>query len=606
MTLAKFMRPTLIGTILAALVFLSYARGLLNIPELKSFDLRFQIRGPISRQVPIVIVSIDQDSFDELDLPWPWPRTLHGEMIRKLAASQAKLIGLDILFAEPKPDPEEDHGLARAIKEAGNVVLAAEYTEVDGDFGPRMSMKLPTPEIREHALAYGPVNLIRDQDGVVRNAALAELFQGRLYPAFAYQIYRELVGRADLPEEDSASLSYLINFHGPAQSSPIVPYYRVLRDEIDPAFFKDKVVLIGALAVSLHDLYLTPFSSHELMAGVEVQANLVETLMANNAITPLSDRDHAAIFALLCLLTIWSSFRFKPWRAFAVVLVLAGGCAFATLYLFARYHLWVPVIPSLLGIVLVYGGITLDNYMRERNDRIRLRTIFGKYVSPDIVEEILESREGLALGGKRRHVTVLFSDIRDFTSISEQIEPEQVVSFLSDYLAQATQLVFKHGGTVDKFIGDAIMAIFGAPTSHGDDAVRAVNTGLDLIALVESLGPKWGTILGRPLKVGVGINSGDAVVGSIGGEIRADFTAIGDTVNLASRLESFTKELRVPMLISEYTAAELGNYVALKALGRARVKGRKASLLIYTPECCIDGEVEAALSSLGTYVQRDK
>lgn len=350
MTLAKFMRPTLIGTILGALVFLSYARGLLNIPELKSFDLRFQIRGPISRQVPIVIVSIDQDSFDELDLPWPWPRTLHGEVIRKLAASQAKLIGLDILFAEPKPDPEEDHSLTRAIKEAGNVVLAAEYTEVDGDFGPRMSMKLPIPEIREHALAYGPVNLRRDQDGVVRNAALVTLFQGRLYPAFAYQLYRGIVGKANLPGEDSASLSYLINFHGPAQSSQIVPYYRVLRDEIDRSFFKDKVVLIGALAVSLHDLYLTPFSSRELMAGVEVQANFVETLVANNAITPLPGRDHAAIFALLCLLTMWGSFRFKPWRAFAVVLVLAGVCAFATLYLFARYQLWVPVIPSLLGI----------------------------------------------------------------------------------------------------------------------------------------------------------------------------------------------------------------------------------------------------------------
>jgi adenylate cyclase len=303
----------------------------------------------------------------------------------------------------------------------------------------------------------------------------------------------------------------------------------------------------------------------------------------------------AAIFALLCLLTIWGSFRLKPWRAFAVVLVLAGVYAFATLHLFARYQLWVPVIPSLLGIVLVYGGITLDNYMRERNDRIRLRAIFGKYVSPDIVEEILENREGLALGGKRRHITVLFSDIRGFTSISEQIEPEQVVSFLSDYLAQAPQIVLKHGGTVDKFIGDAIMAIFGAPTSHGDDAVRAVKTGLDLIELVESLGPKWRTILGRPLKVG-----------SIGGEIRADFTAMGDTVNLASRLEGLTKELKVPMLISAYTAAELGNYVALKALCRVRVTGRGASLLIYTPERFIDGEVDAALSSLGTYVQRHK
>jgi adenylate cyclase len=606
MASAKFMRPMLIGLALAALVFLSYHRGLLDIPELKTYDLRFQMRGSIARHVPMVIVSIDQDSFDELDLPWPWPRTLHGELIRKLAASQAKLIGLDILFAEPKPDPEEDRILAQAIKAAGNVVLAAEYTEVDGDFGPRMSIKLPIPEIREHALAYGPVNLRRNRDGIVRNADRAVLFQDRLYPTFAYQIYRGLAGQENLAGEEITPIPYLINFRAPPRSYPIVPYYRVLRDEIDPSFFKDKLVLIGAFAVSLHDLYPTPFSASVLMAGVEVQANFVETLMAHNAITPLPSREHAAIFALLSLLTIWGAFRFKPWRAFTVVLVLAGMYAFATLYLFVQYQLWAPVVPSLLGIVLTYGGITLDNYMREQKDRIRLRTIFGKYVSPDIVDEILENREGLALGGKRRHITVLFSDIRGFTSISEHMEPEQVVSFLSAYLAQATQIVFKHGGTVDKFIGDAIMAIFGAPTSHGDDAVRAVKCGLDLIELVKSLGPKWGTILGRPFQVGVGINSGEAVVGSIGSEIRADFTAIGDTVNLAARLEALTKELQVPMLISEYTAAELGHSISLKALRRVQVTGRAASLLVYTPESCLNAAGEAVGSPLDSYVQQHK
>jgi adenylate cyclase len=220
--------------------------------------------------------------------------------------------------------------------------------------------------------------------------------------------------------------------------------------------------------------------------------------------------------------------------------------------------------------------------------------LFAKYVSPDVMEEILDNRAGLGLSGRRRHITVLFSDIRGFTSISERIEPEQVVACLSEYLAEATQIIFKHGGTVDKFMGDAVMAIFGAPKSYGDDAVRAVMAGRELIQLVEGLAPKWLATLGRPLKVGVGINSGDAVVGSIGSDTRSDFTAIGDTVNLASRLEGLTKELGIPLLLSEYTAAELGDRLSLRPLQRVKVTGREAPLLVYAVDEGVAGTVAPA------------
>jgi len=166
----KLIRPLIIGASLGILVILSYHQGLLDIPELKSLDFRFQIRGPIASKVPIVLVSIDQDSFDELNLPWPWPRTLHATLIRKLAASQAKLIAFDILFTEPKADPREDQALADAIRDAGNVILAAEFTEVPSDFGPRTTVNLPIPLVREHALGYGPANLVTDRDGIVRRA----------------------------------------------------------------------------------------------------------------------------------------------------------------------------------------------------------------------------------------------------------------------------------------------------------------------------------------------------------------------------------------------------------------------------------------------------
>ena len=602
----KLIRPLIIGAALVLVVFLAYQRGLLDTFELKSLDLRFQIRGVISPQIPIALVSIDQDSFDELDLPWPWPRTLHAELIRKLAKSQAKIIALDILFTEPKPDPREDRALAEAIRKAGNVILAAEYTEIPSDFGPRMSVNLPIPLIRKDALGYGPVNLITDRDGVVRRTRLAILFQDRIFPGFAYQIYQALVGKENLEGEEISLAPYHINFRGPARSYPVVPYYRILRDEIDPSFFQDKIVLVGSFARSLHDIFPTPFSASQPTSGVEIQANFVETLIANDPVIPFRGWGFSVIFFFLSGVTIWISFHFKPLRAVAVVALIGALYAFASLYLFAERQLWLPLVPSLLGIALGYGGITLDNYMREQKERIRLRATFSKYVSSDVVEEILEDREGLALGGKRRHITVLFSDIRGFTSISEQIGPEQVVSLLSDYLGQVTHIVFKHGGTIDKFIGDAVFAIFGAPKSHGDDALRAVKTGLEMIELVESLGPKWTKIIGKPLKVGVGINSGDAVVGSIGSEIRSEFTAIGDTVNLGSRLEGLTKELGVPMLISEFTAAELKDAIPLKPLRQVKVTGREAPLLVFCPKVLLEGEVEYASDATAPYVQQQK
>lgn len=602
----KLLRPLIIGMALTTLVFLSYQRGLLDVLEFKSLDLRFQIRGPLSPQIPIVLVSIDQDSFDELDLPWPWPRTLHAELIRKLKGSQPKLIAFDILFTEPKADPREDQALAAAITEAGNVILAAEFTEVPSDFGPRTTVSLPIPLIRKHALGYGPVNLVTDRDGVVRRARPALPFQDRVFPSFAYRIYQGTIGKENLGGEEIPLFSYLINFRGPARTYQVVPYYRILRDEIEPHVFQDKIVLVGAFSPSLHDVFPTPFSASRPTAGVEIQANFVETLIANDSITPMPSWGHSAIFFILSIITIWVSFHLKPLRGLALVFGLAAAHGFASLYLFADYQLWVPVIPPLFGIALVYGGITLDNYIREQRERIRVRATLSRYVSSDVAEELLKDREGLGFGGQRRHITVLFSDIRGFTSISEQIGPEQVVSLLSDYLGQVTHIVFKHGGTIDKFIGDAVFAIFGAPKPYGDDALRAVKTGLEMIELVESLGPKWTKVIGRPLKIGVGINSGDAVVGSIGSEIRSEFTAIGDTVNLGSRLEGLTKELGVPMLVSEFTAAELKDAIPLRPLRQVKVTGREAPLLVYCPECLLEGEIEFALDTAAPYVQQHK
>jgi adenylate cyclase len=338
---------------------------------------------------------------------------------------------------------------------------------------------------------------------------------------------------------------------------------------------------------------------------VEIQANVVDTLFANNPIIPYSGGAHRVVFAILCASTIWISLQLSPLKAFAIVFVLGSLFGLVCVYVFVKYRLWFPITPLLAGVTLSYGGLTVMSYVREQRERLRYRAQFIKYVSPDVVADILENREGLALGGKRRHITVLFSDVRGFTGISEKISPEQVVSFLSQYFDEVTQIVFKHGGTVDKFIGDGMMAVFGAPQSHCDDALRAVRTGLEMIEMVKAKGPEWSQILGKEPSIGVGINSGEAVVGSIGSELRSDYTAIGDTVNLASRLETLTKELGVPILISESTAAEIKDALPLIPLQHVKVVGREAALMVYTSPTLVDRRIDTA-EPAEPYVQRHK
>lgn len=604
----KRLRQLIIGAGLAAGVFVAYEYrlGVLEVLEYKSLDLRFQMRGPIAQKLPIVIVNIDQDSFDELDLPFPWPRTIHAELIRKLKAAGAKVIAFDVLFTEPKPDPREDQALADAIRQAGNVILAAEHTQVDSDFGLRTRLSLPIPLIRQSALGYGPANLIFDSDSVVRGGHLAIPFQERKYPAMAYRIYEAATDRKLSTGEDLPTGRYMINYRGPNRSYPIAPYYRVLRDELDPALFRDKIVLVGAYAASLHDIFPTPYSASDQMAGVEIQANFVDTLAGSDPIVPVPEWMLLTLFVAFVAITIWASIHLKPLEATTAVIVAIGVYLFLALYLFSYNNLWLGISPVFLACTLSYGGIVLDHYIEERKERLHIRATFGKYVSRDIVDEILKNREVMGLEGKRKHITVLFSDVRGFTALSEQITPEQVVSLLSDYLGRVARIVFDHKGTVDKFIGDAVFAVFGAPVSHGNDAERAIRTGIAMIELVDSLADRWKEIIGRPLKVGIGINTGDAVVGNIGSEVRYDYTCIGDTVNLGARLEALTKELGVPMLVSESTAAELNGAIPLRPLRKVRVQGREAPIMVYCPESLIKGEMETVTDTETPYVQQHK
>jgi len=286
------------------------------------------------------------------------------------------------------------------------------------------------------------------------------------------------------------------------------------------------------------------------------------------------------ILVVLVMAASFTTVRFRPLLAFSSSLVLVLVYSGSTFYAFTRYDLWLPWVPSLAGVGLAFTGLTIVRYIEEEQEKRKL----SRYFSPQVVEAILREGKDEALASRRREVTVLFADIRDFTAISEKLAPEEVVALLREYLTAMTEIVLRYDGTVDKYVGDAIMAVFGAPFSHGDDAARAVRVALEMQERALALSPSWEARCGRPLRIGVGINTGEAVVGTIGSEQRLEYTVIGDPVNLASRLEGITKEFQASIVISQTIHEAIRGLFPTRLLGEIRVKGREAPVKVYTVE----------------------
>ena len=551
--------------------------GFFEIAELKALDAQFTLRGPLPPECPIVVVKIDEDSFDALNMVWPWPRAVHGRFLDVVAQGQPAAVGMDILFTEPSSrGPADDEALGAAVSRLRDrIVLAAAFTTVDDPSFLKQGLNPPIPEVRGQA-AFGSADYDTDADAFVRRATLTRDFQDREWPGFDLQLYR-LAEKAGLARgAPPAGREMLINFRGGPKMFPMVAYHRVLTGEIPPDVFKDKIVLVGATTPTLHDIFPTPFATTSLMPGVEIHAHALETMLRG---IPLRRAPRWLVPALAVIagaLAAWVATAFRPLAAFGVV---AGG---AVAYLGATHgafvgRLWVEVVPVPLALLVTYTGTVAKNFAREQREKRRL----SRFFSPDVVAEIVRHRDDAKLAAKRRRMTVLFSDIRGFTSMSEKMPPEEVVAFLREYLTVMTQAVFNHGGTVDKYIGDAIMALYNVPFDAPDHALRAVRTALEFQERLRPLAERFATRYGGTLACGVGIHTGDAVVGAIGSEQRLEYTAIGDTINLGSRLEGLTKDFGVPIIISEATYVEVRDRFDARDLGEVTVKGKAIPVKIY-------------------------
>lgn len=553
-----------------------------QVLENRVLDLAYRLRPAPPPPPDLLIVGIDEPSFQELGQPWPWPRRVHAALVDRLAQMGARLIIFDVLFADATR-PEDDELLAAAMRRADNVMLgkAMEVTK-DPRFARRMIIE-PLPFLGVAARGMGLMAITPDPDGVVRH------FHSRL--GGETTLAAAATAQLKLPSDLPADLSGLINFAGQPRSIDTVSYYQVLDTHrpLPEDRVRGRIVLVGRmLAASVTpqaqaDAFYTPFfaGGGQLMSGVEVHAHILHTLMTGSwgREAGLGMRLGFTLMLLLSAALVLSRRRLAPALAFLFFLMaLTWGVSF---FLFLKWRLWLPPALTILSLALLYGGAVTWEYLLEYREKRWLRQAFARYLSPALVEEIIVHPERLKLGGEAKDVTVLFADLAGFTGLSEEMPPETLIQMLNDYFSTMTRVILARQGTVDKFIGDAVMAVWGAPVPMADHAVLACQAALEMQEAMRRLQESWRERGLPQLAVRIGLHSGRVLAGNVGSTERFDYTVMGDTVNLASRLEGVNKRYGTEILISEATFRQAADHLLVRELDRVQVKGRHQPVAIY-------------------------
>lgn len=591
--------------VLLAVMLATAGLGLWERWELMLYDTWFGLRGRETPDPRIVLVEIDDASIREIG-PFVWPRSVHADLITKLAS--ARVVGWDLLLDAPG-DPAGDEALARALKASGPAtVLASTFTfsQENGEW--MQQLQQPWSPLAAASHSTGFINTPTDVDNVVRGVIPADLNTfARPYPSFSLAVTLAYLGldvddltlgpaglvAGHLRVPWNGASRVLVDFAGPGRTFPIYRYADVLAGRIDPQTFRDKIVLIGPTSPLFHDEYNNPFTRSNLVLGaalpspgLELHANAIASFLRgryfHRAGTPLN----LLVLLLAGAGTVLATRRLRPWLGTAAMLGMAGGLAAITYWLWLSMGLWLNFLAPLITIALTFTLVTLSNLIEAELNRRRVQELFGRYVPPEVVSELVQHPEMVPLGGQRQEVTVIFSDIRGFTSYSEGQAPETVVARLNEYFTAMTEVIFRHGGTLDKYLGDGLMALFGAPVPSPHHARQALKAAGEMLTRVEELNQTWAERGEKLFRIGIGINSGPVLVGNIGSPRRLEYTAIGEEVNLASRLESLNKEFKTSMIISERTLACLEQQgfatAGLRELGTVAVRGLEQPVKIFT------------------------
>ncbi|MBU0689683.1 MAG: adenylate/guanylate cyclase domain-containing protein [Gammaproteobacteria bacterium] len=551
----------------------------------------------------IVIVDIDDNSLTQMENDagrWPWPRAIHGELVQGIAAQQPKAIVFDILFSEGDAfRPDSDAAFNQALQGVDNVyfpmVRRAAAMDAQGafiiDIAPLLGLQrgdaaddkaklavLPPLALDPEHWRVGTINFEEDADGVGRRYQLYTDAYGWRIPSLPARVAQDL--GYEVPQQADLILAW----RGKAGAFEHISYADLYADmqrekRQRPADeLKDKIVIIGTAATGMHDVRVTPLAS--LYPGVEMLATAIDNLKNGRAMRR-ADEGFPSGLALLLIGVLSIVFM----RGMNALKVGQGMVLVTVLMLLAEYFavgnlMLLPVLSPLLLVWLAYVAFALRAYLRERKSREQAVQLFSRFVNPHVVQELV-AHGGLSRQGESRQITILFSDIRGFTTLSEKRTPEQVVELLNRYFSLQVEVVFRHGGSLDKFIGDCIMAFWGAPLDDPDHAKHAVEAALEMGEVLQKFKKELGEE-DATFDVGIGIHSGPAVVGLIGSEQRREYTAIGDTVNLGSRIEGLTKGVS-RILVSRETMQACGDAFEFQSFGSFKVKGREQEVELFAP-----------------------
>jgi len=591
---------------LLALALVAALLGFLGSRILQPLENRLLdafVRAHAARLAPdpqIVLVDIDEKSLaamEPLAGRWPWPRVVHAELIEGLAAQKPRAIVFDILFTEAdRFRPRDDEAFADAVAKHRNTYFPLLRLPASGDargarLGELVSLGLTRtkgadPEARaalvpplilppEHWRA-GLIGFSADADGVGRRYLLREDVRGWLIPSLPARIAFDL----GYPVPDAEDL--VLAWRGRAGSFPRVSYSDLYEDfnraqRQRPADeFAGRIVIVGTAASGLQDLRVTPLGS--LTPGAEILGTAIENLKNARSMRTLSPWWAAALGALLLSLLFFSFQKRIDNRAIGAALAVLTAAGLGISYVLVQRLILLPLLTPLAAAWLFYVAAALAEVLRERRARQEAVSMFSRFVNPHVVRQLLDR----GIQTERREVTLLFSDIRGFTTLSESRTPEEVVALINRYFSMQVDVVFRHGGTLDKFIGDCIMALWGAPLEDAQHAAHAVACALDMADTLQAFKRELGT--DADFDVGIGVHSGPAVVGLIGSDKRREYTAIGDTVNLASRIEGLTKDAKRRILVSKDTVQRCGDAFHFASCGTFPVKGRSQPVELFEPK----------------------
>jgi len=531
----------------------------------------------------IIIVGFDDRSINEIGT-WPWPRFFVADAIDRLIEMNAAAIGVNVLYIDQGANADYDEALVEAASKTDRLVLASQAYFMDAFDFVAEDLLLPFEELNEVSLS-GFINIHLDNDGVLRRSLTSvrygDITVGSL-PLEVYRTYARVMGLPDNTEKirlDEMG-AFPISYTGRPESYRMVSLWGVINNEYNPELFRDKIVLIGPFAQGIGDSgFPTPLSRQANTFSIEINANIIQNMLEGEFKYNAEWWQNLILLCILGLVVIIFLHKFKPVPSVVLTVTLIALSLFVIWIAYNHFNLIMKAGEVIVFLILCFFGNLALGILDAQHEKNHIHGLFGRFVAPEVVDELVSSGAALKLGGIEKEITVLFVDIRGFTSFSETNPPEKVVSMVNRYLALTSIAIRENGGTIDKYIGDATMGIFNAPNEVADHALKAVRAAWAMNEHSRDIRDEIINEFGADFQFGIGINTGNAVVGNMGSDFRMDYTAIGDTVNTAARLESYAEKGKI--IISESTYDLVKNHVEVTDMGVINVKNKQVGIQIY-------------------------